>query len=506
VKPSKLEPTPEFQPLHEEPSKALWSQRPVQIGLFTLLIFLLALVIFVLPNLANNSGDGTSNQNPADGSGLANNATANPALNTTGETPWQNAQSAKERREAQDLLAELLEAQKQLEEQQVTLWAPIRYQQALATATSADELYKQGQFKQAQSAYQKTLEQLQTLLAATAEEFAKQLALGDQFLEQNDSEAASKAFKTASVIDTGDSADVQIALARLKRAETLDEVNDLLNKGIRFEKQQEWKNAIGLYQQAAKLDPSSTKASNAVAQAQAAIKETEFNDAMSAAYAALTTANFKVAKKQFSKALSVDPSANDAKAGLKQANEGAKQSAIQIQIAKAQQAGRNEQWQQAAELYKKALALDSSDITARVGGIQAQARLQLDKRLSSVLDAPNKLQDKVEQQRAQQLIDDAEVIKNGGERLYEQIAQLRVELIKAKTPIRVVLSSDGVTDVRISRLKKIGSFEQYPIELTPGSYTAVGTRAGYRDVRTTFTVAINQDTAKNILISCTERI
>lgn len=504
MKPNKLEPTPEFQPLHEEPSKALWSQRPVQIGLFSLLIILLAVVVFALPNLANNSNDAASGQNSADDSPL--NPASAPALNSTGETPWQTAQSAKERREAQDLLAELLEAQKRLEEQQVSRWAPIRYQQALATANSADEFYKQGQFKQAQGAYQQTLEQLQTLIASTAEEFKKQLALGDQFLEQNNAEAATKAFQIASVIDTGDSSDVQIALARLKRAGTLDEVNDLLNKGIRFEKQQKWENAIGLYQQAAKLDPSSTKASSAVAAAQTAITQNKFNNAMSTAYAALTTANFKVAKKQFSQALSIDPSAKDAKAGLQQANEGARQSAIQIQIAKAQQAARSEQWQQAAELYKKALALDSSDITARVGGIGAQARLQLDKHLISVLDAPDKLQDKVERQRAQQLIDDAEAIKNGGERLYEQIAQLRVELIKAKTPISLLLTSDGVTEVRISRLRKIGSFEQYPIELTPGSYTAVGTRAGYRDVRTTFTVAINQNADKTILISCTERI
>lgn len=52
----------------------------------------------------------------------------------------------------------------------------------------------------------------------------------------------------------------------------------------------------------------------------------------------------------------------------------------------------------------------------------------------------------------------------------------------------VQLASDNLTDVQIYRVGRLGSFESRQIELLPGKYTAVGTRAGYRDVRREFTI------------------
>jgi hypothetical protein len=37
--------------------------------------------------------------------------------------------------------------------------------------------------------------------------------------------------------------------------------------------------------------------------------------------------------------------------------------------------------------------------------------------------------------------------------------------------------------VTIYRVGTLGSFEQHSLELAPGTYTVVGTRPGYRDVR-----------------------
>ena len=53
----------------------------------------------------------------------------------------------------------------------------------------------------------------------------------------------------------------------------------------------------------------------------------------------------------------------------------------------------------------------------------------------------------------------------------------------AQMPVRVSLESDGVTEVVIYRVGRMGSFLNQQVELMPGRYAVVGSRPGYRDVR-----------------------
>jgi len=69
-----------------------------------------------------------------------------------------------------------------------------------------------------------------------------------------------------------------------------------------------------------------------------------------------------------------------------------------------------------------------------------------------------------------------------------QIEQLEKLLKAASTPIAVTVRSDMQTDVVVYKVAKLGKFEQRELELRPGTYTAVGSRIGYRDVRVDFVV------------------
>jgi eukaryotic-like serine/threonine-protein kinase len=55
--------------------------------------------------------------------------------------------------------------------------------------------------------------------------------------------------------------------------------------------------------------------------------------------------------------------------------------------------------------------------------------------------------------------------------------------------VRVTLQSDGLTDVVINRVGRIGTFDRHEVELLPGRYALVGTRRGFRDVRREIVVA-----------------
>jgi len=65
---------------------------------------------------------------------------------------------------------------------------------------------------------------------------------------------------------------------------------------------------------------------------------------------------------------------------------------------------------------------------------------------------------------------------------------LRELVTLASTPIAVQLKSDQLTQVTLYRVGTLGAFAAKEVELRPGTYTVIGSRDGYRDVRRTFTV------------------
>ena len=92
-----------------------------------------------------------------------------------------------------------------------------------------------------------------------------------------------------------------------------------------------------------------------------------------------------------------------------------------------------------------------------------------------------------------------------GPRLGGQRDQLSQLLKRAATPLTVKLVSDNVTDVSIYKVGKLGSFETRELELRPGTYVAVGSRPGYRDVRLEFRVAPEID-RQPVVVRCEEPI
>ena len=72
-------------------------------------------------------------------------------------------------------------------------------------------------------------------------------------------------------------------------------------------------------------------------------------------------------------------------------------------------------------------------------------------------------------------------------------------------PVSITLQSDDMTDVMIYRVGRMGRFLEHSLQLTPGRYTARGTRSGYRDVMIEFSVPTDS-TGMTITIACTETI
>jgi len=92
-----------------------------------------------------------------------------------------------------------------------------------------------------------------------------------------------------------------------------------------------------------------------------------------------------------------------------------------------------------------------------------------------------------------------------GPRLADQRDELARLLKRAATPLTVTLVSDAMTNVAIYKVGKLGAFAQTELELRPGTYVAVGSRPGYRDVRREFRVAPEVE-MEPVVVQCEEPI
>ncbi len=93
----------------------------------------------------------------------------------------------------------------------------------------------------------------------------------------------------------------------------------------------------------------------------------------------------------------------------------------------------------------------------------------------------------------------------GNRRIKKQIAFLTLLLEESRTPLKVNLQSNDLTDITLYKTGGLGHFLNKELSLIPGDYIVVGKRDGYRDVRVEFAVRAKQVT-NTIIVQCEEKI
>ena len=151
------------------------------------------------------------------------------------------------------------------------------------------------------------------------------------------------------------------------------------------------------------------------------------------------------------------------------------------------------------------LELDSTVAAANEGVTRVSPRAALNEQLELYLTQPERLFSQPVRAAAYQSLERAKAIANPGPVLQGQISKLSEWLARANAPVAVALQSDNQTQVTIYRVGVLGAFDQRSLELVPGTYTVVGTRPGYRDVRRQINVVPGAP-LEPIVIRCEDRI
>ncbi|HEX7235618.1 MAG TPA: hypothetical protein VF405_01575 [Gammaproteobacteria bacterium] len=393
-------------------------------------------------------------------------------------------ESAKLKAQSGDLLAGLLTLTDELKRVNAEAWAAEDWARYEQLSEAGDNAFLADDFSTSAASYGEAKSLGEALLARAATTLASSLAAADAALAAGDSQRAIEQYDTVLTIEPTHAA----ALAGRARAEQLPKVQALVQRANVEVARGELEAALATYREALAIDATWPDARAGVDEVNRQLRDGEYERLLSAGFGLLGSEDFAGARREFEAALALKPGSREAADGITQADQGAKLDEIALSEARALAFERRELWDQAVGLYKSVLEGDGTLLFAQTGLKRAQERAGLDAKLTNLLDNPTLLFGDAVLADARALVETANAQPEKGPRLTSQIERLGELIELASKPVPVRLESDQLTTVTLYRVGALGAFAAKDLELRPGTYTVIGSRNGYRDVRQTFTV------------------
>ena len=402
---------------------------------------------------------------------------------------------------AEQKLAEFLAAKGELDNKGVSEWGGPAYAEMTQLGKQADRHFMDKQYGSASQKYD-----LATIIAGqldgrSDEAFRKLLEDGRRALDQGDGSLARRKFTVALMIDATNPS----AQRGLERAETIGTVMQLMASG----KQHEQNNALSVartdYRKALEIDPYSKEARQALTQVENLIKEKQFQQLMSEGLAAFHRNDYPLARARLLKAKILKPQLREAADALLQVDQAIRLDGIDRLQAEAQAAERSEDWQRALKSYLAVLNIDKNVQFAARGKERALEQIRIKKRIQFFLTKPDALESDSQLKNAVLLLNEAKEIEPLGTNLTTRIKELEELINIAQTPVKITIESDNLTHVAVYRVGKLGRFSVRELKLRPGTYTVVGNRDGYQDVRQKIVVKPGRQ-ALRITVECRVKI
>lgn len=408
---------------------------------------------------------------------------------------------AAEKMEAENKLAEFMQLKQTLETKGASKWGAEPYQGMSQLADEADRLLIEKQYAPATAKYAAAIARAQELVDRVEPVLKQLLAEGQAAIEAGNGPLAEEKFSIALLIDP----DNPMARESLQRAKNSEAVMRLLESGNRHETEGNRVAARSDYQEALRLDPASNKARQALARVDGQLRDQQYRTLMSEGLTAIHNKNYQLARTKLRQAKKLRPQAREVNDALAQVDQSIRLSRIESYRRQAIVSEQSENWQPALDAYQQVLQVDPTIQFAVQGKQRASKHIRINKRLNFFLKQPAVLESDRQLENALELMAEIEAMDSSGPRLQKQYKQLARIVKTAQTPINIILESDTFTDIAVYKVGKLGRFASRELKLRPGSYTVVGTRDGYQDIRKKIIVKPEQGPMR-VTIRCEVKI
>jgi len=388
-----------------------------------------------------------------------------------------------------------------LEQRGAAVWGGPAFAGAKALGADAIAALNAGNSEIAFDRIKVATQRLERLAGEASAAALSQVEAGERALAAGQMQVARQAFELAQQIEPANSR----AAAGLKRTGGLAPVLPVLAEAESALAAGNDARAAELFEQVLKSDPQNAAAGEGLRRARAAVSDAAYSRTVGDALASLRAGRFEAARAALQSARALRPQAPEVAAGfaeLASALAGRDLSGTKAQAAELE-AG--ERWAEALSVYEGLLAQDPSVEFARAGRARSVPRAELARGLQGLIDKPGRLAAAEVRADAARLLVQARGITNAGPVLRSQVSRVDAQLPQYEKPVRVALESDGLTSIAIQRVGALGSFARQEVDLKPGRYVVIGTRAGFRDVRREILVAPGQ-APQAVQVRCVDAI
>ena len=388
---------------------------------------------------------------------------------------------------------------RELEDRAAGVWGGPAFAAAKALGADALGAMNAGEAEIAIDRSRVALQRLERVAESAAAAAEAQVDEGMQALSAGQTEVARRAFELALQIEPGNVR----ARAGIGRAGGLAPVLPTLADAEAALAAGEAARAVQLYREVLRADPGNAAAREGLARAEAASGDDQYSRHIGEALASLREKRIEQARSALERARALRPQGPEVIAGFRQIESLQAGQGLDEARRRATELEGQERWAEALAQYEALLARDPTLEFARAGKARVAPRAELAGRMQGLIDQPARLAAPEVRREAEALLARAKAVDQPGPVLRSQTTRLAELLPVYDTPVRVVLESDGATSVMIQRVGVLGSFSRQEVDLKPGRYVAVGTRAGYRDVRREFLVAPGEP-REAIQVRCVE--
>jgi len=411
------------------------------------------------------------------------------------------AETVRQRLGAEEAASRYREKHEVLAQRGAATWAAADWAAATARGDEAATAIAVRDYARAIERYDDATRQLTTISGQAEAAFGRALTAGKAAIQARASAEAVKSFQLALAIRPGD----EKAKHGLGRAERLDEVLARLAAGESQESAGALKAARQEYAAAVAIDPEFAPARAALTRIDRRFAAQRFDQLMTQGLAHLQRSDWSGAERSFSAARKIRPNDSSAADGLARAKEGLQRDNLARLQREARDLETAERWKEALAAYRRAEAIDPTVDFAGQGITRASRMMTIQTRIEGYLAEPRRLYSASVREEAQQFLATLDSEVAGGPRFAQGKERLETALKRATMKITVRLASDNATEVTLYRVGRLGRFQERALTLTPGTYTLVGSRPGYRDVRVELVVVPDSEPPR-VFIACEERV
>lgn len=402
---------------------------------------------------------------------------------------------------ADQQLTKFLKARQRLENLGAAQWGNGTYEEILQLANQGDAQYRNESFAAAAAFYGRAMQKAGRLAAGGPAALEKLMTQSLEAIEAGDGESARQKLWAARKIDPGNRQVKKL----LQRAVQAEKVQQLFQNGQRLEKDAAAERALTQYRRALELDPDAVRVRKAYHDLSVQVADAKYRRFMSQGLSAFERREYHRARDSLLKAQAVKPGAAQVRDALSQVNVARQKQRMDILRQQALAAEAAENWTLALQSYRAALAMDDKIAFAVDGKQRIEVQIRRSKHLDFFLEKPQSLQYDRRLDQARELIRELEAAPVHGSRLSRDTQRLKRLVTLYATPVLVTIVSDGLTNVAVYRVGRLGRFTIHRLQLLPGIYTIVGSRDGYQDVRRKIIVKPGRQPFQ-ITIACKTRV